>query len=240
MKFGVVVFPGSNCDIDCYHVIDQVLRHPVNYIWHQEKSLKGYDCIILPGGFSYGDYLRTGAIARFAPIMDGVADFAERGGLVLGICNGFQILLEAGLLPGAMRRNDNLQFRCHDVFLKVENNQTPFTSRYRAGEVITVPIAHSDGNYYADPGTLELLNRENRVVFRYCERSGAVTGEANPNGSLENIAGICNRKGNVLGLMPHPERCSEEILGNTDGKRLFLSVLDWWGLTLTEGVASCG
>ncbi|NPV29056.1 MAG: phosphoribosylformylglycinamidine synthase subunit PurQ [Firmicutes bacterium] len=240
MKFGVVVFPGSNCDMDCYHVIDQVLGHPVSYIWHQEKSLSGFDCIILPGGFSYGDYLRTGAIARFSPVMEAVADFAERGGLVLGICNGFQILLEAGLLPGAMRRNDSLQFRCQDAYLRVENAETPFTNRYRPGEVIRMPIAHGEGNYYADPETAAALEREGQVVFRYCTPAGEIAPQANPNGSLGNIAGICNRGRNVLGLMPHPERCSEEILGYADGRRLFLSVLAWWGLERERGVVACG
>ncbi|MGB9792392.1 MAG: phosphoribosylformylglycinamidine synthase subunit PurQ [Thermacetogeniaceae bacterium] len=240
MRFGVVVFPGSNCDVDCYHVIDQVLGHPVEYIWHKEKSLKGFDCIILPGGFSYGDYLRTGAIARFSPVMDAVSEFAEKGGLVLGICNGFQILLEAGLLPGAMRRNDSLQFRCHDVYLRVENASTPFTNRYRPGQVIRMPIAHGEGNYYADPETLAELNREHRIVFRYCTEEGEIIQEANPNGSVENIAGICNEKGNVLGLMPHPERCAEEILGYEDGKLLFLSILHWWGLKREREVVARG
>lgn len=240
MRFGVVVFPGSNCDMDCYHVIDQVLGHPVAYVWYQERSLAGYDCIILPGGFSYGDYLRTGAIARFAPLMEAVADFAARGGLVLGICNGFQILLEAGLLPGAMRRNDSLQFRCHDVCLRVENATTPFTNCYRGGQVIRMPVAHMEGNYYADPATLAGLNRDQRVVFRYCNEAGEPVPEANPNGSLENIAGICNEGGNVLGLMPHPERCSETILGYTDGLHLFRSILHWWGLKTGEGVTTCG
>lgn len=228
MKFGVVVFPGSNCDRDCYHVIDHTVGHPVSFIWHQEKSLSGYDCVILPGGFSYGDYLRTGAIARFAPVMDAVASFAEKGGLVLGICNGFQILLEAGLLPGAMRRNDSLQFRCQDVYLRVENTATPFTNLYRPHEVIRMPIAHGEGNYYVDPETLDQLRQNEQIVFRYCNENGDIVSEANPNGSLENIAGICNRKRNVLGLMPHPERCSEKILGYDDGLRLFLSILNWW------------
>jgi len=240
MKFGVVVFPGSNCDMDCYHVIDQVLGHPVSYIWYQEKSLKGYDCIILPGGFSYGDYLRTGAIARFSPVMESIAAHAERGGLVLGICNGFQILLEAGLLPGAMRRNESLQFRCQDTHLRVENAATPFTRRYRPGEVIRMPIAHGDGNYYADSETLARMEQEGQIVFRYCTPEGEIAPQANPNGSLGNIAGICNRTGTVLGLMPHPERCSEKILGNADGLRLFRSVLAWWELEQEKGVASCG
>ncbi|HAA90745.1 MAG: Phosphoribosylformylglycinamidine synthase 1 [Thermoanaerobacterales bacterium 50_218] len=240
MRFGIVVFPGSNCDMDCYHVIDQVLGHPVSYIWHQEKDLTGFDCIILPGGFSYGDYLRSGAIARFSPVMEAVAEFAAKGGLVLGICNGFQILLEAGLLPGAMMRNNCLQFRCQDVYLKVETNETPFTNIYRAGEVIRMPIAHGEGNYYAAPEALAELEENGQVVFRYCTPGGEVTTEANPNGSCNNIAGICNKERNVLGLMPHPERCAEEILGNTDGKKLFLSILSWWEGQRCEEVLGCG
>jgi phosphoribosylformylglycinamidine synthase len=229
MKFGVVVFPASNCDMDTYHVVDQVLGHPVSYIWHREQSLDGFDCVILPGGFAYGDYLRAGAIARFAPIMEALPAFAGRGGLVLGICNGFQVLLEAGLLPGAMRRNDSLQFRCRDVLLRVESNRTPFTNRYRTGEVIRMPIAHGEGNYYADAETLAELERQGQVVFRYCSAAGEILPAANPNGALGNIAGICNRRGNVLGLMPHPERCSESILGNADGLGVWQSILHWWG-----------
>ncbi|MGD0153738.1 MAG: phosphoribosylformylglycinamidine synthase subunit PurQ [Thermacetogeniaceae bacterium] len=237
MRFGVVVFPASNCDMDTYHVIDQVLGHPVTYIWHQEQSLDGFDCVILPGGFAYGDYLRAGAIARFAPIMEALPAFADRGGLVLGICNGFQVLLEAGLLPGAMRRNDSLQFRCQDVLMRVENTDVPFTNRYRPGEVISMPIAHGEGNYYADPETLGELKREGRIIFRYCDETGKAVPEANPNGSLGNIAGICSRQGNILGLMPHPERCSESILGNQDGLRVFLSILHWWGVGQEQEVA---
>lgn len=240
MKFGVVVFPGSNCDMDCYHVIDQVLGHPVSFIWHHEKNLVGYDCVILPGGFSYGDYLRTGAIARFSPVMEAVAEYAARGGLVLGICNGFQILLEAGLLPGAMRCNDCLQFRCQDIYLRVENCETPFTSRYRQGEIIRMPVAHGDGNYYLDSAALAELEQSGQIVFRYCTEEGKITPEANPNGSLGNIAGICNSSRNVLGLMPHPERCSEAVLGNTDGQRLFLSILHWWELFQVQGVVAPG
>jgi len=228
MKFGVVVFPGSNCDADCYHVIREVLDEPVSYIWHQEIAIGGFDCIILPGGFSYGDYLRTGAIARFSPVMPAVIEFAENGGLVLGICNGFQILLEAGLLPGAMKRNDSLQFRCHDSLLRVENNRTPFTGLYREGQVITVPIAHMEGNYFVDSQTLDALEENGQIVFRYANVGGEVVPEANPNGSMGNIAGICNRTGNVLGMMPHPERCSEGVLGGRDGALLFQSVVDWW------------
>ncbi|MDN5347820.1 MAG: phosphoribosylformylglycinamidine synthase subunit PurQ / glutaminase [Clostridia bacterium] len=228
MQFGVIVFPGSNCDHDVYHAVGAVLGQPVEYIWHAEKSLRGFDCIILPGGFSYGDYLRAGAIARFANIMPAVVDFARRGGLVLGICNGFQILLEAGLLPGAMRKNDCLQFRCQDVYLKVENNHLPFTLKFKGGEVIRLPIAHGEGNYFADPATLAELEENGQVVFRYCTPAGEVTAAANPNGSVANIAGIVNREGNVLGLMPHPERAAEEILGNTDGLKLLASIVEWW------------
>lgn len=228
MKFGVIVFPGSNCDQDVYYVLHTILDQPVDYIWHTETTLKGYDCVVLPGGFSYGDYLRAGAIARFAPIMSAVVEFAQKGGLVLGICNGFQILLEAGLLPGAMLRNSCLQFRCQDTYLRVENNATPFTNRFQRGQVIKMPIAHNEGNYYADPETLNRLKERGQVVFRYCTSEGEITLEANPNGSLENIAGIINEEGNVLGLMPHPERCAEEILGGTDGRELFASIIDWW------------
>ncbi|MEW6660990.1 MAG: phosphoribosylformylglycinamidine synthase subunit PurQ [Bacillota bacterium] len=228
MKFGVVVFPGSNCDADVKHVIGEVMGQPVDFIWHQSTSLQGYDCIVLPGGFSYGDYLRTGAIARFSPVMQAVEGFAKRGGLVLGICNGFQILLEAGLLPGAMQPNHVLQFRCMETYLKVENNQTPFTNACAPGQVIKVPIAHGAGNYYADPATLAALEDGQQIVFRYCDRDGEVTPAANPNGSLGNIAGIINREGNVLGMMPHPERCAEEILGGIDGRLIFSSILKAW------------
>jgi phosphoribosylformylglycinamidine synthase len=228
MKFGVIVFPGSNCDQDVYYVLRTVLDQPVDYIWHTETSLKGYDCVVLPGGFSYGDYLRAGAIARFAPVMSAVVEFARQGGLVLGICNGFQILLEAGLLPGAMLRNNCLKFRCQDTYLRVENNNTPFTNRFRQGQVIKMPIAHNEGNYYADPETLRKLKERGQVIFRYCTPEGEITPKANPNGSLENIAGIINEEGNVLGLMPHPERCAEEVLGGTDGRELFASIIDWW------------
>lgn len=228
MKFGVVVFPGSNCDADVKHVIGEVIGQPVDFIWHQTTSLQGYDCIVLPGGFSYGDYLRTGAIARFSPVMQAVERFANSGGLLLGICNGFQILLEAGLLPGAMQPNHSLQFRCMETFLKIENNQTPFTGACAPGQVIKIPIAHGAGNYYADPATLAALEDGQQIVFRYCEQNGAVTPAANPNGSLGNIAGIINRAGNVLGMMPHPERCAEEILGGVDGRLIFSSILKAW------------
>lgn len=227
MKFGVVVFPGSNCDADCYHVIKDVLEQPVDYIWHQEQSIKGYDALILPGGFSYGDYLRTGAIARFSPVMPAVMEFAEKGGLIIGICNGFQILLEAGLLPGAMLRNRSLTFICQPVWLKVQNEATPFTNQLQKGEVLQIPIAHGEGNYFCDPQTLQTLKDNKQILFTYCGPEGEDQDIYNPNGSLANIAGICNRKGNVLGMMPHPERCSEEVLGGTDGLKIFASMLKW-------------
>ncbi|PIX85067.1 MAG: phosphoribosylformylglycinamidine synthase I, partial [Nitrospirae bacterium CG_4_10_14_3_um_filter_53_41] len=208
MKFGIVVFPGSNCDHDCYHAVRHVLKEDAEFIWHKEKQISGVDCIILPGGFSYGDYLRTGAIAKFSPVMSAVRDFAEQGGLVMGICNGFQILLESGLLPGAMKRNDSLKFICKDIYLRVENSTTSFTNLLEEGEVLRIPIAHADGNYYADEETLKRLNQNRQVVFRYSDRNGRVDDPSNPNGSSENIAGIINEKGNVLGMMPHPERCA--------------------------------
>ncbi len=227
MKFGVVQFLGSNCDMDCLHVLKDVLGQDGRYIWHKETDLKGFDLIVLPGGFSYGDYLRTGAIARFSPVMDSVIKFAKGGGLVIGICNGFQILLEAGLLPGAMLRNTNLHFICKFVNIKVENNKTPFTSKCKKGQVLSIPIAHNEGNYFADEKTLKELKKNGQIVFRYCTEDGKVTKEANPNGAMENIAGISNKTGNVLGMMPHPERCSEEILSNNDGKIIFESALEW-------------
>ncbi|HHV57616.1 MAG TPA: phosphoribosylformylglycinamidine synthase subunit PurQ [Firmicutes bacterium] len=227
MKFGVVVFPGSNCDADCYHAVKNVLGAECDYLWHQDTSVAGYDAIILPGGFSYGDYLRTGAIARFSPIMAAVADFARAGGLVLGICNGFQILLEAGLLPGAMRRNAGLSFRCEFVNVRVENAATPFTSAYQAGQVLRLPIAHGEGNYYADPATLAALEAGRQVVLRYSEPDGRITPAANPNGSLGNIAALVNKEGNVLGMMPHPERSSEAILGSEDGRGILTSMFQY-------------
>lgn len=225
MNFAVVVFPGSNCDADCYHVIDQVLGENVKYIWHQEKEITECDALIIPGGFSYGDYLRTGAIARFSPIMPAVIEFAQKGGLVIGICNGFQILLEAGLLPGAMLRNRSLKFICENVNLKIERNDTAFSSLYASEEVIQLPIAHGEGNYFCDPQTLEILKRENRILFSYCSPSGEVDDKYNPNGSIANIAGIINQEGNVLGMMPHPERFSEKILGGKEGYHIFASML---------------
>jgi len=227
MRFGVVVFPGSNCDQDCYHVIRNVLKKPVEYIWHERTDLNGFDCVVLPGGFSYGDYLRPGAIARFAKTMDALSEFVERGGLVIGICNGFQILLEAGLLPGAMLRNKTLRFICKYVHLRVENERTPFTNLYNAGQVLRMPIAHGDGNYYCDEETLAKLESNAQIVFRYCDEFGNITEDANPNGSVANIAGICNERRNVLGMMPHPERCSEKILGSSDGLLLWESIIKW-------------
>ncbi|MCP9465281.1 MAG: phosphoribosylformylglycinamidine synthase subunit PurQ [Nitrospira sp.] len=226
MNIGVVVFPGSNCDRDCQHVFRDVLGQDVTMVWHKERSVAGLDAIVLPGGFSYGDYLRTGAIARFSPVMEAVKEFAEEGGIVLGICNGFQILLEAGLLPGAMLRNESLHFVCRDVSITIDNAATPFTSLCEPGQVLTVPIAHADGSYYADPVTLASLKANAQIVFRYCTPDGRVTREANPNGSLENIAGICNAAGNVLGMMPHPERCAESLLGNENGRVILASMVE--------------
>ncbi|HKV40707.1 MAG TPA: phosphoribosylformylglycinamidine synthase subunit PurQ [Blastocatellia bacterium] len=226
MKFGVVVFPGSNCDHDTYHVISKVIGQPVDFIWHRQSTLGEFDAIILPGGFAYGDYLRTGAIARFSPVMGAVKDFASAGGIVLGICNGFQILCEAGLLPGALLRNSNLKFICEHVNVRVEEIDTPFTSRCQRGQVLSMPIAHGDGNYFCDAETLSQLKLENRIIFRYSDPSGNLKAEANPNGSLDSIAGICNRERNVLGLMPHPERASEELLRSADGRIIFSSLAD--------------
>lgn len=225
MKFGVVVFPGSNCDHDAHHAIGKVLGQPVDYIWHQSENLDGLDAVILPGGFSYGDYLRTGAIARFSPVMRAVARFARSGGLVLGICNGFQILLEAGLLPGAMLRNRDLRFICRHVWVRVESADTPFTGAAHAGQVLKIPIAHSDGNYTADPETLRELEHDERIVFRYVTPDGRRDASANPNGSAADVAGIVSREGNVLGLMPHPERAVEALLGSTDGLVIFRSMV---------------
>lgn len=219
MKFAVLVFPGSNCDVDMYHAIKDGLGEEVEYVWHQETDLSSFDGILLPGGFSYGDYLRTGALARFSPVMEAVKKAAEQGKFILGVCNGFQILLEAGLLPGAMRRNDSLKFRCLTTPLQVVNTNTPFTRDYAEGETIQIPIAHGEGNYFCDEKTLEELKANNQIVFRYTE---------NPNGSIMDIAGITNKAGNVLGMMPHPERAMEELLGSADGKRVFTSILATW------------
>ena len=226
MKFGVVVFPGTWSDADCFHVLDSVGHQEVRYLWHKETDLQASDCVILPGGFSYGDYLRTGAIARFSPIMSAVTDFAAKGGLVLGICNGFQILCESGLLPGVLMRNNHLEFRCQWTHLCTENTATPFTSGIAQGQVLRIPISHGEGNYYADEATLARLEDNGQVAFRYCEPDGRITADANPNGSLHNIAGIVNEQRNVLGMMPHPERCCEEIVGGTDGAHIFRSIIE--------------
>jgi phosphoribosylformylglycinamidine synthase len=225
MRFGVVVFPGSNCDYDCYYVLRNVLKKKVDFIWHKEKNLSGYDCLILPGGFSYGDYLRTGAIARFSPIMKSIEEFAKKGGLVIGICNGFQVLLEAGLLPGAMLRNKTLNFICKFVNIRVENNSVPYTYLCQQGQVLSIPIAHIEGNYYANDEIIESLEENNQIVFRYCDKRGELSEDSNPNGSKGSIAGICNREGNILGMMPHPERASESILGSDDGRLIFESLI---------------
>jgi phosphoribosylformylglycinamidine synthase len=225
VRFGVVVFPGSNCDSDVFHVVANVLAEKVDYVWHGSADLSAFDCVVLPGGFSYGDYLRTGAIARFSPVMTEIARFAARGGLVLGICNGFQILLEAGLLPGAMLRNQSLQFRCLYTKVRVENTGTPFTRLCRPGQILRLPIAHAEGNYTAPAETVAELERAGRVIFRYVDEAGEPTAEGNPNGSLANIAGISSAAGNVLGLMPHPERSAEEILGSADGRLVFDSIV---------------
>ena len=225
MRFGVVVFPGTWSDVDCFHVISEVFDQPVDYVWHKETDLSKYDCIVLPGGFSYGDYLRPGAIASFSPVMKSVAGFAAKGGLVLGICNGFQILCEAGLLPGILRPNVHLEFRCQWVNLRVETTASPYTGQSKAGQVIRVPISHGEGNYYADADTMAELEDGDRILFRYSTAEGEITEGANPNGSLDNIAGIASARGNVLGMMPHPERCCEDLLGGTDGRYIFQSLI---------------
>jgi len=225
MKFGVVQFPGSNCDFDTFHVLRNVMKRETVLLWHKDHDLQGVDCVVLPGGFSYGDYLRSGAIARFSPLMQEVKAFARKGGHVLGICNGFQILLELGLLPGAMLRNKNLKFLCQHVHIRVENEKTDFTRAGKKGQVLRIPIAHFDGNYYAPARVLKDIENDRQVVFRYCDSGGNVTEEANVNGSLNNIAGIRNKEGNVLGLMPHPERASEALLGSEDGRTIFASLI---------------
>jgi phosphoribosylformylglycinamidine synthase subunit PurQ / glutaminase len=225
-KFGVVVFPGSNCDHDTYYVLKKLLDLDVIFLWHKQTNLEDCDIIILPGGFSYGDYLRTGSIARFSPIMNEVIGFAEKGGYVLGICNGFQILLEAGLLPGVMIRNESLNFVCKDIYLKIENKETVFTKDINGKLALKVPIAHGEGNYFADESTLKELEANNQIVFRYSDKDGSITTSANPNGSVRNIAGIINKSGNVLGMMPHPERSSDSVLGKTDGSLIFNSLVN--------------
>ena len=225
MRFGVVVFPGTWSDCDFHHVISEVLHQPVKYVWHRERDLGDVDCVILPGGFSYGDYLRAGAVAGRSPVVEALQAFAAAGGFVLGSCNGFQILCECGLLPGALMRNECLQYRCQSTHLVVESVETPFTRGLRLGQVLTMPISHGEGKYYADAETLSALREGHRVVFRYADAGGRVSPAANPNGSLENIAGIMNAEGNVLGLMPHPERAAETAMGGTDGLLLFQSLL---------------
>lgn len=224
MKAGVVVFPGSNCDHDCYYALNKILGIETEYIWHKETSLKGYDLLVLPGGFSYGDYLRCGAIAKHSPVVDSIINFAEKGGYVIGICNGFQVLTETGLLPGALIRNKNLKFICQYTSVIVENARTCFTSFYNDGEILKMPIAHMDGNYYIDPTGLNDLVENEQVVFRYCDQSGEINKDGNPNGSVFNIAGVINKAGNVLGMMPHPERCCEAVLGGDHGYYLFASI----------------
>ena len=226
IKFGVLVFPGSNCDHDAQFALGEIMKQEARFIWHKESSLGDVDVVIVPGGFSYGDYLRCGAIARFSPIMKDVVRFANGGGTVIGICNGFQILTEAGLLPGALLRNASLQFVCKDVFLRVDVNETKFTNACRTGDVLRMPIAHGEGNYFAEKEVLDRLEGEGRVVFRYVSPAGEMTAESNPNGSSRNIAGITNERGNVMGMMPHPERACDPLLGNTDGRKFFQSVVE--------------
>jgi len=226
MKFGVLIFPGSNCDQDTYNVIAEVAHQPVTYLWHGSEDLQDVDAVLVPGGFAYGDYLRTGAIARFSPVMQSVRKFAAGGGLVLGICNGFQILTESGLLPGALMRNAGLKYICKQVHLRAETTNSPFTSLLEKGEVLQMPIGHMEGNYFCTPEELERLRSEDRIAFRYATPAGEITPEANPNGSLYNIAGILSEKRNVLGMMPHPDRSSEEILGSADGWKIFESMIE--------------
>ena len=224
MKFGVIIFPGSNCDQDSYHAVTAATGQQAVFLWNESHDLENCDAIIVPGGFAYGDYLRTGAIARFAPIMQEVAKFAASGGLVIGICNGFQILCEAGMLPGALMRNAGLKYVCKQIYLRVENADTPFTNACTRGEVLQIPVGHMEGNYYCDPDTLAKLRQQDRIVFRYSTPDSRITPESNPNGSLENIAGICSEGRNVLGMMPHPDRCSEGLLGSADGAKIFSSM----------------
>jgi phosphoribosylformylglycinamidine synthase subunit PurQ / glutaminase len=226
MKFGVLVFPGSNCDHDTYNVIEQIAQQPVAMLWHESEDLDGCDAILVPGGFAYGDYLRTGAIAHFAPVMQSVKRFAASGGLVLGICNGFQILCESGMLPGALMRNAGLKYICRQVHLRTEVTSSPFTNALRKGQVLQIPIGHMEGNYFCDDSTLAALKRDDRIVFRYATSEGEVTAEANPNGSLENIAGVLNEGRNVMGMMPHPDRSSEALLGSSDGFLIFQSMIE--------------
>lgn len=226
-NFGIIVFPGSNCDHDCYHAIKHVFDQRCEYVWHDGKSLDGFDCLILPGGFSYGDYLRTGAIARFSNIMKEVKKFAKAGKPILGICNGFQILVEARLLPGAFIKNSSTKFICKWVDIRIENDTSPFTHILDKGDVLKIPIAHAEGNYYAEHDNIKHLKRNSLIAFKYCDKDGKADSESNPNGSIENIAGILNLQGNILGMMPHPERCCEEVLGGRDGKLIFESIISW-------------
>ena len=221
----MVVFPGTWSEVDCYTVVDEIIGQPVDYVWHNDTNISNYDCIILPGGFSYGDYLRCGAIARLSPVMDSVKKFANSGGLVIGICNGFQILCESGLLPGVLLPNDHLEFRCEWTYLRVENSDTAFSNTLESKQVISVPISHGEGNYFADPETLKTLEENGQVVFRYCDPDGTINQDSNPNGSINNIGGLINSQGNVLGMMPHPERCCDPILGGVDGKLIFESIV---------------
>lgn len=223
MKFAIIVFPGSNCDHDCHHIV-ATMGHDAKFIWHNETDLRGADCLILPGGFSYGDYLRSGAMAACSPVMDSVRRFAADGGLVIGICNGFQILQEAGLLPGALMRNKSLKFICRDVYVRLERDDTPFTCACRRGEVLRMPIAHMDGNFFMEKKMLTRLESDGNILFRYCSSEGVLDEDANPNGSADSVAGLTNKEGNVCGLMPHPERCGEVLLGNTDGLKIFKSI----------------
>jgi len=225
-KFGVVVFPGSNCDHDTYYVLRKILDLDVLFLWHKQATLEDCDIIILPGGFSYGDYLRTGAIARFSPIMNEVIRFANKGGYVFGICNGFQVLLEAGLLPGVMIKNESLNFVCKDIYLKIENRETVYTKGINGKNSLKIPVAHGEGNYFTDENTLKELEDNNQIVFKYCTSDGSITNESNPNGSIMNIAGIINKNGNVMGMMPHPERSSDSVLGKTDGSLIFKSLVN--------------
>lgn len=226
-KFGVLVFPGSNCDYDCYYALKNILNYDCEYVWHEEQELSDFDCIVIPGGFSYGDYLRTGSIARFSPVMASVKSFAESGKPVIGICNGFQILVESGILPGAFLKNNSLKFVCKWTNLVIENINTPFTCSIKPGEIIRIPVAHGEGNYFIDDNSLKSMVNDSQVVFRYCDENGDTSPESNPNGSVHNIAGICNAAGNVIGMMPHPERSCEDLIGGTDGRLIFESVYSW-------------
>ena len=224
MKFGVIVFPGSNCDHDAYHVVSKHVGQPVQFIWHKETNLDAYDAVIVPGGFSFGDYLRCGALAKFSPVVRSLQQFAKSGRFIFGICNGFQILCEAGLLPGALLRNRDLHFICDHINLRVETADSPFTRELKSGAVLSIPIAHAEGNYVCDNETFAALESENQIIFRYCDASGAINDASNPNGARSNIAGICNRERNILGMMPHPERACEDLLGSTDGREIFRSL----------------